>query len=167
MIRGWTELDRRMPSAAGQTCTHITTLITQHISCMLPLPENDPILNGLVRRFQLHTCNSYCLRKKKGNKAKCKFSFPRETQCNAVLHSVTESIVSRKSGSFKRRLYDIVRTKSEDRINDYNPILLSLWKGNMDIQFIGEESHALVHYIAKYATKGPKSSIDEMNISNF
>ena len=37
----------------------------------------------------------------------------------------------------------------------------------MDIQFIGEESHALVQFIAKYATKGPKSSIDEMNVINF
>ena len=64
--------------------------------------------------------------------------FPREPRCKAVLHSVLSSIVSRQSRSYQRRLYEIERTKAEERINDYNPILMMLWSGNMDIQFIGE-----------------------------
>ena len=41
-------------------------------------------------------------------------------------------------------------------INDYNPILLLIWKGNMDIQYIHEKSMVLNKYITSYVTKSEK-----------
>ena len=48
------------------------------------------------------------------------------------------------------------------RINDYNPILLLLWKANLDIQFISENSLALAHYVTGYVTKAEKSHMHEL-----
>ena len=96
----------------------------------------------------------------------CKFSFPRRPTNRPVLNDLLTSIASHKSGSQRKKLYEIERQKCEERINDYNPALLSLWGGNVDIQFVGEDSEYLVEYICKYATKGPKSALDDVHIES-
>ena len=145
----------------------VLSYIGKHITCKLPNADDDPEMAQLVKRYQFHKCNGYCLRKSKSSKgkARCKFSFPRQPSSKPVLHSVLSSVVSRKSSSFNKRLVELERMKSEERINDYNPILLSLWKVNMDIQFIGEDSGTVVDYITKYCTKAPKSNLTEFNLS--
>ena len=144
----------------------ILNFIGKYVSCKLPSPNEDPFMFGLVKKYQLHHCNSYCLRKpKKGRgKARCKFSFPRAASMKPILHGVASSIASHKTGSYKKRLYEIERKHNERYINDYNPTLLYLWKGNVDIQFIGEESESLVEYISKYATKAPRSAISDFEL---
>ena len=52
----------------------------------------------------------------------------------ALLNPVQESLKSRN------RIYQLVRTGAETRVNDYNPLLLMLWKANIDIQFVAEAS---------------------------
>ena len=145
----------------------ILDFIGKYISCKLPSPNEDPVMHGLVKKFELHKCNSYCLRhpKKCRGKARCKFSFPRSPCLKPVLHGVASSIASHKTGSYKKRLYELQRKENEKCINDYNPILLYLWKGNVDIQFIGEKSESLVEYISKYATKAPKSEITDFDLN--
>ena len=144
----------------------ILNFIGKYVSCKLPSPNEDPLMFGLVKKYQLHHCNSYCLRKpKKGRgKARCKFSFPRAACIKPILHGVATSIASHKTGSYKKRLYELERKHNERYINDYNPTLLYLWKGNVDIQFIGEESESLVEYISKYATKAPRSAISDFEL---
>ena len=144
----------------------ILNFIGKYISCKLPSPNEDPVMFGLVKKYQLHHCNRYCLRKpKKGRgKARCKFSFPRAASLKPILHGVASSIASHKTGSYKKRLYEVERKHNERYINDYNPTLLYLWKGNVDIQFIGEESESLVDYISKYATKAPRSAISDFEL---
>ena len=144
----------------------ILNFIGKYVSCKLPSPNEDPLMFGLVKKYQLHHCNSYCLRKpKKGRgKARCKFSFPRAASIKPILHGVASSIASHKTGSYKKRLYEVERKHNERYINDYNPALLYLWKGNVDIQFIGEESESLVEYISKYATKAPRSAISDFEL---
>ena len=144
----------------------ILNFIGKYVSCKLPSPNEDPLMFGLVKKYQLHHCNSYCLRKpKKGRgKARCKFSFPRAASLKPILHGVASSIASHKTGSYKKRLYEVERKHNERYINDYNPTLLYLWKGNVDIQFIGEESESLVEYISKYATKAPRSAISDFEL---
>ena len=144
----------------------ILNFIGKYVSCKLPSPNEDPLMFGLVKKYQLHHCNSYCLRKpKKGRgKARCKFSFPRTASIKPILHGVASSIASHKTGSYKKRLYEVERKHNERYINDYNPTLLYLWKGNVDIQFIGEESESLVEYISKYATKAPRSAISDFEL---
>ena len=145
----------------------ILNFIGKYVSCKLPSPNEDPFMFGLVKKYQLHHCNSYCLRKpKKGRgKARCKFSFPRTACLKPILHGVATSIASHKTGSYKKRLYELERKHNERYVNDYNPTLLYLWKGNVDIQFIGEESESLVEYISKYATKAPRSAISDFELN--
>ncbi len=44
-------------------------------------------------------------------------------------------------------MYDLPRKSEEARINDYNPLLLLLWKANVDVQYIAETTMALTGYI--------------------
>ena len=55
-----------------------------------------------------------------------------------------------------------MRSESETRVNDYNPLLLLLWKANIDIQFVAESSLALAHYLSGYVTKAEKSSMQDL-----
>ena len=47
-------------------------------------------------------------------------------------------------------------------MNDYNPLLLMLWKANIDVQFVAESSLALAHYVSGYVTKAERSNMQEI-----
>lgn len=87
-----------------------------------------------------------------------------------MLRDTATSIAGRRNLKSKRRLYDLLRTENEVNINDYNPSILSIWEGNMDIQFIGEKSTMLMEYVAKYLTKEEitkaSETINEINSTN-
>ncbi|XP_029161301.1 uncharacterized protein LOC114933034 [Nylanderia fulva] len=74
---------------------------------------------------------------------RCRFGFPRPVTETLNIRDVATSIAGRKQLKHKSRLYDLPRTDNEGNINDYNPVLLTAWEGNMDIQFIGEKSSLL------------------------
>ena len=133
--------------------------IQERITCHIPNKESDPELYNLVTRYQMHKCIGYCKRKRKcGNVfiTRCKFGFPRIPCESTKLNPVTDSL---KSCS---KIYQLARTESETRVNDYNPLLLLLWKANIDIQFVAESSLALAHYVSGYVTKAEKSSMQEI-----
>ena len=58
-----------------------------------------------------------------------------------VLNNVEDSLKSRS------KVYHLQRGVGEERVNDYNPLLLYLWKANLDIQYVDDSSLALAHYI--------------------
>ena len=62
----------------------------------------------------------------------------------------------------RNKIYDLTRLFSEMQVNNYNPVLLLLWKANLDIQFISENSLALAHYVTGYVTKAEKSHMHEI-----
>ena len=133
--------------------------IQERITCHIPDKKSDPELHNLVTRYQMHKCSSYCKRKRKVGSVymtRCRFRFPRPPCETAKLNSVNESLKSRN------RIYELARTESEIRVNDYNPLLLMLWKANIDIQFVAESSLALAHYVSGYVTKAEKSSMQEI-----
>ena len=112
--------------------------IQERITCHIPDKETDPELYRLVTRYQLHKCSAYCKRRRKCAKhtfvTRCRFGFPRQACQNAQLNPVQDSLKSRS------RIYQLVRAESEVRVNDYNPLLLMLWKANIDIQYVAESS---------------------------
>ena len=59
-------------------------------------------------------------------------------------------------------MYRLPRSPEEIRINNYNPLLLMLWKANMDIQYIGESSLAIAQYVTGYVTKAEKSNMQDI-----
>ena len=44
----------------------------------------------------------------------------------------------------------------------YNPLLLMLWKANINVQFVAESSLALAHYVSGYVTKAERSNMQEI-----
>ena len=68
------------------------------------------------------------------------------------LTSVEESLKSRNK----------IYAEGEERVNVYNPLLLLLWKANIDIQFVSESTLALAQYVTGYMTKAEKSHMQEV-----
>ena len=86
----------------------------------------------------------------------CKFGFPREVVDETVLNNVEDSLKSRS------KVYYLQQSLGEERVNDYNPLLLYLWKANLDIQYVTDSSLALAHYVTAYVTKAEKSHMQEL-----
>ena len=138
----------------------ISAFIQKYVTCQLP-DKNDPLFE-LVNTVQRHHCNKYCKRTFKGKRSSadyCRFKFPRGERQKFVLNDVAKSIAARKTPN-KIRLYDLPRTKDEVDINDYNPVLLSVARSNIDLQFISEKSCTVCQYICKYSTKAEKANIE-------
>ena len=87
---------------------------------------------------------------------RCRFGYPRPPCESAKLNSVSDSLKSRN------KIYQLARTESEVRVNDYNPLLLMLWKANIDIQFVAESSLALAHLLVGMSLRLKKSSMQEI-----
>ena len=133
--------------------------IQEQITCRIPDKGTNPELHCLVTKYQMHKCSSYCKRTVKVGGAfltRCKFGFPRVETDEGKINKVEDCLKSRN------KIYDLPRSFSEMRVNDYNPVLLLLWKANLDIQFISENSLALAHYVTGYVTKAEKSHMHEV-----
>ena len=61
-----------------------------------------------------------------------------------------------------QKMYTLPRLAQEIRINNYNPVLLLLWKANIDLQFVDESSLAVAQYIMGYVTKAERSNMQEL-----
>ena len=59
-------------------------------------------------------------------------------------------------------MYKLPRSAQEIRINNYNPVLLLLWKANIDLQFVGESSLAVAQYVTGYVTKAERSNMQDL-----
>ena len=121
--------------------------------CCCTMPEEDSELYQLVKKCQKHRHTPTCF--KNECKTVCRFSFPRQEceEAKIVAHSSDDFI---RSGG---RICLLKRRKEDIWINNYNPILLKLWKGNMDIQPCGS-NEAIAFYIAKYVSKSEPVEID-------
>ena len=61
-----------------------------------------------------------------------------------------------------RKMYTLPRSPEEIRINNYNPLLLMLWKANMDLQFVGESTLVIANYVTGYVTKAERSNMQDL-----
>ncbi|KAL6433602.1 hypothetical protein ACFW04_006589 [Cataglyphis niger] len=134
---------KNAPIFGESAIEEVSKFILQHKSCKMP---NQNISLLLYRQ---------------GRKVirRCRFGFPRPVTETLNMRDVATSIASRKQLKHKSRLYDLPRTDNEVNINDYNPVLLTAWEDNMNIQFIDEKLSLLTWYITKYMNKG-KSEFD-------
>ena len=136
----------------------VLSWIQERITCHIPDKNTDPELYALVTKYQMHKCNAYCTRRIKIGRGKyikrCRFNFPRKATSTASVNPLDKS-------KTRQRVYDLPRKSEEARINDYNPLLLLLWKANVDVQYIAENSMALTGYITAYVTKAEKSAMQQ------
>ena len=134
--------------------------IQEKITCRIPEEDSNPELHQLVSKYQRHKCSGYCQRRRRAKGTfitYCRFGYPRQACESATLRSMDECLKSSH-----RQMYRLPRSPQEIRINNYNPLLLMLWKANMDIQFIGESSLAVAQYVTGYVTKAEKSNMQEV-----
>ena len=134
--------------------------IKNRITCRIPEEDSNPELHQLVTKYQCHKCSGYCQRSKKVKGTYityCRFGFPRAACESATLKTMEECV----KGS-QKQVYKLLRSPEEIRINNYNPLLLMLWKANMDIQFIAESTLAIAQYVTGYVTKAEKSNMQDL-----
>ena len=100
-------------------------------------------LIDLIATCQRHTrCSAaYCLKKKKG-KQECRFGYPKSLQ--PVTSIVTED------GEPK-----VLTARNDSLLNSYNPVQLSAWRANVDMQYVVSRNTVL-QYVAKYASPVPR-----------
>ncbi len=104
------------------------------------IDDFDQDLVDLVATCQRHTrCSAaYCLRSRDG-KQQCRFGYPKPLQPDTAL--VTEGGEPL-----------VLTTRNDGLVNSYNPVQLSAWRANVDMQYCVSR-HKVIEYCAKYATK--------------
>ncbi|XP_047025515.1 uncharacterized protein LOC124634135 [Helicoverpa zea] len=117
-------------------------VIERVVSCSL-MPD-DPVLKTLIEDVQTHKHTATCYKNR--NDRYCRFGFPRPA------HETTICLGPDEVLSNNGRFCCLKRTADETMVNNYNPTLLSLWKGNIDVQPCGNVT-AVAYYVAKYASK--------------
>ena len=122
-----------------------------------PLPQTNPHicnksyveiedhlqdLNALIATCQRHTrCSTaYCLRTINGVQ-KCRFNYPKPLQPETVI--ITDEETNEPT---------LITARNDGLINSYNPVQLSGWRGNVNMQYCVSK-HRVIEYITKYATK--------------
>ena len=149
------------PVAGADDEEEVLRWIQERITCRIPEDESNPELHQLVTKYQYHKCSKYCQHRKRVNGGtfitRCRFGFPRETYETATLFSVEECMKLAH-----RKIYKLPRSPEEIRINNYNPLLLMLWKANIDLQYIGESSLAIARYVTGYVTKAERSNMQDL-----
>ena len=148
------------PVVGESRAKDVTRFIDESVTCNIPSKDTCPELHEIVTRYQLHKCSNYCMKKRKFSKnifvTKCKFGFPRPVSEETVLKNVQQSMKAEK------RIYHLKRSKEEVRVNDYNPLLLLLWKANIDVSFTSECSLALADYVSGYVTKAERGHMQDL-----
>ena len=123
-----------------------------------PLPKTNPhvcnkpysevedhhqVLCDLIATCQRHTrCSAaYCLKTKNGVQ-QCRFGYPKPLQ--------PETVIVREEEDNQEPT--LVTSRSDGLVNSYNPVQLSAWRANVDMQYCVSKCK-VIEYITKYATK--------------
>uniref|UniRef100_A0A914WWH4 Helitron helicase-like domain-containing protein n=1 Tax=Plectus sambesii TaxID=2011161 RepID=A0A914WWH4_9BILA len=130
------------PVVGEATDVEVLKFITKHITCRSPSPVSSPDLYRLVMDNQVHSLAFRAL-----------LSAPTLTPKDRALRRIDGRV---------EKLYHLERTPKESMINDYNPLILYLWRANIDVQFIGETTMVINRYITKYATKSEKQKTADL-----
>ena len=105
----------------------------------------DQDLADLIATCQRHTrCSAaYCLRTHSVQQ-KCRFGYPKPLQRQTTLVTEEEDPV-------------LLSARNDGLINSYNPVQLSAWRANVDMQYCVSR-RKVIEYCAKYATKSEPRS---------
>ena len=108
------------------------------------IQDLDKDLAELVATCQRHTrCSAaYCLHTKHG-KQKCCFGYPKPLQPHTAI--ITEDEPT------------LLTSRNDGLINSFNPVQLSAWRANVDMQYIVSRQRVL-QYCTKYVTKSEPRS---------
>uniref|UniRef100_A0A914UMV4 Uncharacterized protein n=1 Tax=Plectus sambesii TaxID=2011161 RepID=A0A914UMV4_9BILA len=110
--------------------------------------------------FDRRTCNCRDIDRYDRVNSHLRFGFLRPVQLETTLNEVRRA--NRRKNGRVEKLYYLRRSSKERFINDYNGLLLYIWRSNVDVQFIGEITMVINRYITKYTTKGEKARTAEL-----
>lgn len=127
----------------NNSATSALEYINRTISSNLPDEKVDKQLHSLVQRLQIHHHSIYC----NGNTRKCRFGFLRQVAKNTRL--VRNMYVHEQN---KGRFYVTARNEQSRFVNDYDPVILSHWRANMDIQYV-QNAEGAAYYVCSYLCK--------------
>uniref|UniRef100_A0A8R1EU63 ATP-dependent DNA helicase n=1 Tax=Caenorhabditis japonica TaxID=281687 RepID=A0A8R1EU63_CAEJA len=156
----WTQ-DR---PAADASAAEYEVYLNKYLTCRMPDEKNEPELCYLVKNCQMHwpTHSNTCRRRRKirgrWTTDMCRFGFPREPRHRTIYYMDPDA---EKMPKMRSRPYYLARTKEEEMVNDYNPAMLLLWDGNIDVQYIPEGVKHILNYITGYTLKGEKAKRSE------
>ena len=110
----------------------------------LDVQDRHEDLSQLIATCQRHTrCSeAYCLRTRHGKQA-CRFGYPKPLQPETTI--VTEDEPT------------LLTARNDGMINSFNPVQLSAWRANVDMQFIVSRRR-VIDYCTKYVTKSEPRS---------
>lgn len=169
-IHGFLWLDNA-PEASVKTQEKRQALITfwePHVSALTPnlnqgpagthaseltfnLQENtDEALSACLNGFQRHTkCDdAYCLRRiKNTDQKKCRFNFPKPIRDTTSIEPTVNGLH-----------YLYLPRRNDPMLNNYVPLFAMGWRANTDASPC-MNGHAVIDYIAKYASKAEQKSL--------
>ena len=95
-------------------------------------------LNDLIATCQRYTrCSAaYCLRTRDGVQS-CRFGYPKDLQPDTVILTNEENEPQ------------VITARNDGLINSHNPVQLSAWRGNVDMQYCVSK-RKVIEYITKY-----------------
>lgn len=110
----------------------------------LDIEDHSKDLSKLIATCQRHTrCSeAYCLRTRHG-KQECCFGYSKPLQPETAI--ITEDEPT------------LLTARNDGMINSFNPIQLSAWRANVDMQFIVSRQR-VINYCTKYVTKSEPRS---------
>ena len=147
-LTSWSPPSTLLSSQVAATSLMLHLPRSTHTSatrCMgMYVQDLDEDLADLVATYQRHTrcCAAYCLRTKHG-KQECRFGYPKSLQPNTAI--VTEEEPT------------LITARNDGMINSFNPVQLSAWLANVDMQYIVSRQRVL-QYCTKYVTKSEPRS---------
>ena len=115
----------------------------------LELKNTMANFSDIVNRVQLHKCTAYCQRRKKGaaeGEKHCRFYFTRAHR--------ERGVVSKEHNPNQR---SFIPAANDSQLNPYSRLVSMVWRTNMDISPCAS-MHAVLTYIAKYASKEEKAT---------
>ena len=123
---------------APKTDHHICNKMYQNVE------DFDQDLADLIATCQRHTrCPAaYCLRTRNGRQ-ECRFGYPKPLQSQSALVIEEEPV--------------LLTARNDGMINSFNPVQLSAWRANVDMQYIVSR-HRVIEYCTKYVTKSEPQS---------
>ena len=145
-LTSWSPLSTLLSSQMAATSDAPTPKVDPHICNKVygDVQDLDEDLADLVATCQRHTrCSAaYCLRTKHG-KQECRFGYPKPLQPNTAI--ITEEDPT------------LITARNDGMINSFNPVQLSAWRANVDMQYIVSRQRVL-QYCTKYVTKSEPRS---------
>ena len=110
--------------------------------------DNRTDVTELLNRCQRHRCTDYCLRKDRASgQMQCRFGFPQDPKEHGEI-----------SKNHKNQwVFEPTRPQLDSDLNKYCPILIAIWRANIDTSAI-TSTDALNNYIGKYAAKAEEQS---------